>query len=124
MAASHSGTGFALIAPRTGRDQLGTIADLLGRLNAAPSAPFEHLLVRLPQSVGIGTTVVVVTARDPEPYVDALKRLDRLGYPIQVIGLGPNGHRAVARARAYGFSAMTGSLTPDWRTSDALVLAS
>jgi uncharacterized protein (DUF58 family) len=124
MAASHSGTGFALIAPRTGRDQLGTIADLLGRLNAAPSAPFEHLLVRLPQSVGIGTTVVVVTARDPEPYVVALKRLDRLGYPIQVIGLGPNGHRAVARARAYGFSAMTGSLTPDWRTSDALVLAS
>jgi len=66
----------------------------------------------------------VVTARDPEPYAVALKRLDRLGYPVQVIGLGPNGHQAVARARAYGFSAMTGSLTPDWRTSDALVLAS
>jgi len=124
MALSRAANGFALIAPRTGRDQLSTIADLLARLNVAPSAPFEHLLVRLPQSVAIGTTVLVITARDPEPYVVALKRLDRLGYPVQVIGLGPNGHHAVSRARAYGFSAMTGSLTPDWRTSDALVLAS
>jgi uncharacterized protein (DUF58 family) len=124
MATSHTMTGLALVAPRTGRDQLSAIADLLGRLNAAPSAPFERLLVRLPQSVGVGTTILVVTARDPEPYAVALKRLDRLGYPVQVIGLGPNGHQAVARARAYGFSAMTGSLTPDWRTSDALVLAS
>lgn len=124
MARSHAVNGFALVAPRTGRDQLSTIADLLGRLNAAPSAPFEHLLIRLPQSVGIGTTIVLITARDPEPYGVALRRLDRLGYPVQVIGIGPNGHRAVSRARAYGFSAMTASLTPDWRTSDALVLAS
>jgi uncharacterized protein (DUF58 family) len=124
MAWSHSRRAYALAAPRTGRDQLGTIADLLGRLEAIPSAPFEHLLVRLPQRVPLGTTIVIITARDPEPYAAALRRLDRLGFPVQVIGLGPNGHRAAARARALGLVAMTGSLSPDWRRSDALVLAS
>jgi hypothetical protein len=54
----------------------------------------------------------------------ALRRLDRSGYPVQVVGLGPNGPVAASRARALGFTAMIGSLNPDWRTSDALVLAS
>jgi uncharacterized protein (DUF58 family) len=124
MALGRAVNGFALVAPRAGRDQLGSIADLLGRLSDAPWGPFEHLLVRLPQSVAVGTTILVITARDPEPYLTPLKQLHRSGYPVQVIGLGPNGHRAVARARAAGFEAMAGSLTPDWRTSDALVLAS
>lgn len=124
MALSRTVDAFALARPRTGRDQLSAIVELLGRLHPAPAAPFEHLLARLPRRVAPGTTIVVVTARDPEPYVEALSRLHRLGYPIQVIGLGPNSHHAVKRARARGFTAMTGSLTPDWRTSDALVLAS
>jgi uncharacterized protein (DUF58 family) len=124
MAWSRSNEAFALIAPRTGRDQLGTIADLLGRLDAAPSAPFEHLLVRLPQRLQPGTTIIVITARDPEPYAEALRKLDRTGYPVQVVGFGPNGPHVVAQARALRFTAMTGSLNPDWRTSDALVLAS
>jgi uncharacterized protein (DUF58 family) len=124
MALSKTLDGFALVAPRAGRDQLGSIADLLGRLNVSPSAPFEHLLVRVPQHVPLGTTIVVVTARDPEPYAMALTRLDRIGYPVQLVGLGPNCDRAVARARSLGLGAMTASLTPDWRTSDALVLAS
>jgi uncharacterized protein (DUF58 family) len=124
VALSRAISGFAMLAPRAGRDQLGSIADLLGRLSVAPSAPFEHLLVRLPQSLAVGTTIVVITARDPEPYMAALTRLDRSGYPVQVVGMGPNGHDAVSRARAFGLAAMTGSLTPDWRTSDALVLAS
>jgi uncharacterized protein (DUF58 family) len=116
--------GFALMAPRSGRDQIGSIADMLGRLDTAPSAPFENLLVRLPQRVSPGTTIIVLTARDPEQYVGALIRLHRSGYPVQLVGFGPNGHLAAGRARSYGMTAMTGSLTPDWRTSDALVLAS
>jgi uncharacterized protein (DUF58 family) len=124
MAWSRTSDTFALAAPRTGRDQLGTIADLLGRLDVSPSGPFEHLLVRLPQRIPLGTTIVVITARDPEPYMAALSRLDRLGFPVQIVGFGPNGQQAAARARAVGLTAMTGSLTPDWRTSDALVLAS
>jgi uncharacterized protein (DUF58 family) len=121
---SKARDGLAMVPPRAGRDQLGVIADVLARLSVNPSAPFDHLLVRLPQSVAVGTTIVVVTARDPEPYVAALRRLDRWGYPVQVVGFGPNSQAAVARARSYGFSTMSGSLTPDWRTSDALVLAS
>ena len=124
MALSGPLNAFAFVAPRSGRHQLGAIADALGRLNVTPSAPFEHLLVRIPQRVMPGTTIIVVTARDPEPYAEALSRLHRLGYPIQVVGLGPNARRAASRARALGFTAMTGSLTPSWRTSDALVLAS
>lgn len=124
MALSRTPGGFALVAPRTGRSQLGSVADMLGRLDIAPSAPFDHLLVRLPQKVQAGTTIVVLTARDPAPYMAALRRLDRSGYPVQVVGLGPNGQLAASRARALGFPAMVGSLNPDWRTSDALVLAS
>jgi len=115
---------FAVVAPRAGRDQLASITDMLARLSETPSAPFEHLLARLLQTVSPGTTVLVLTARDPEPYIAALARLDRSGCHVQLVGLGPNGDRAVARARAVGLAATTGSLTPDWRTSDALVLAS
>jgi uncharacterized protein (DUF58 family) len=124
LALSRRTDAFAFAPPRAGREQLNTIAELLGRLRAAPSAPFEVLLARLSQRVLPGTTIVVITARDPEPYADLLIRLQRLGYPIRVIGFGPNGPRAVARARSLGLSATTASLTPNWRTSDALVLAS
>jgi uncharacterized protein (DUF58 family) len=115
---------FALVAPRAGRDQLAAITDLLGRLSEVPSAPFERLIARLPQTISPGTTVIVLAARDPAPYLTALTRLDRSGFPVQFVGLGPDGHRAVAAARALGLAATSGSLTPDWRTSDALVLAS
>ena len=124
MALSRRIDTFAFAPPRAGREQLSTIAQLLGRLHAAPLAPFEVLLARLPQRVPLGTTIVVITARDPGPYIDLLMRLQRLGYPIQVIGLGPSGPSTVARARSMGLAAMTASLTPNWRTGDALVLAS
>ncbi len=123
MAQSRFLTGLAFLAPRTGRDQLGAIADLLARLESIPSAPFEHLLVRVPQRVTPGTTIAVVTARSPDAYAAPLLRLDRLGFPIQVVALGPNAAPAVSTARTLGFKAMMGSITPDWRTSDALVLA-
>jgi uncharacterized protein (DUF58 family) len=115
---------FALVAPRAGRDQLAVIADLLGRLSEVPSAPFERLIDRLPRRLSPGTTVIVVTARDPAPFLPSLIRLDRSGFPVQLVGLGPNGDRAVASARAGGLAATSASLAPDWRTSDALVLAS
>ncbi len=125
-AAAYSRTleRFAMVAPRGGRDQLASIADLLGRLSEVPSGPFEQLIARVPQAVSPGTTVLVLTARDPAPYLAGLTRLDRSGFPVQLVGLGPGGHRAVARARAFGLPAILGSLVPDWRTSDALVLAS
>ncbi len=124
-AAAYSRTldRFALAAPRGGRDQLTAIADLLGRLSEVPSAPFEQLVARLPHATSPGTTVIVLTARDPAPYISALTGLDRGGYPVQVVGIGPKGRRAAARARAFGLAATSGSLEPDWRTSDALVLA-
>jgi uncharacterized protein (DUF58 family) len=115
---------FAIVPPRAGRDQLASIADMLARLSETPSAPFERLLARLPQTISAGTTVLVLTARDPEPYIAALARLDRSGYHVQLVALGPAADSVVARARAVGLTATIGSLTPDWRTSDALVLAS
>jgi uncharacterized protein (DUF58 family) len=125
-AAAYSRTldRFAVVAPRAGQDQLAVITDLLGRLSEVPSAPFEHLAARLPRTATPGTTILVLTSRDPSPYLAALTRLDRSGYPVQFVGLGANGHRVAARARAFGLAAIVGTLRPDWRTSDALVLAS
>ena len=124
MALSRVLKGYAFIAPRTGRDQLGAIADLLARLESVPSAPFEHLLVRIPQRVTPGTTVVVVTGRSPDVYAEPLIRLDRIGFPVEIVALGPNAGVAATAARALGLTAMIGTIAPDWRTSDALVLAS
>lgn len=124
-AAAYSRTlsRFALVRPRSGQDQLAAIADLLGRLSEVPSAPFDQLLSHLPQTLAPGTNVIVLTARDPAPYLPALTRLDRSGYPVELVALGPEGHRAIARVRAYGLAGTLASLAPDWKTSDALVLA-
>jgi hypothetical protein len=101
--------------------QAERVFDLLARLSAEPSAPFERLIGRILQSVRSGTTVVVLTARNPSPYLGHLRRLERAGCPVLVIACGLAGIADAGAARGAGFAARTVRLDGPWRTATGVV---
>src|SRR4029077_4388852 len=103
--------------------QLGRVLDLLARLSSVPSAPFTTLLTTLARLVRPGTTVAVLTAREPTTYLPALRRLALGGFPCLVIGYGPEAERSAGLARRAGIAARVAELDGTWRTSEQLVLA-
>jgi uncharacterized protein (DUF58 family) len=117
------GRRWAYLAPSSATGQLGRIEDLLARVQPIVSLPFEQLLGVVPRRLPPGGTVVVLSARDPSPYLDPLRRLVRTGYAVRHIALGEarEAHRSIAAA--VGVEAETGDLSPSWREADALVLA-
>ena len=48
---------------------------------------------------------VVVTARDPSPYVAWLRRIERAGCRVVVVACGPDGIADAGRARTVGLAA-------------------
>jgi uncharacterized protein (DUF58 family) len=104
--------------------QAERVFDLLARLSSQPSAPFEQLLGMILRVVRPGTTVVVVTARDPSSYVAHLRRLERAGCPVVVVACGPAGAADAGRARAAGLAARTARLDGPWRTAARLAMSS
>ena len=82
-----------------------------------------QVLSLLQARVAHGTTVLVVSGRDPGPLLPVLRRLDASGYPVDYVALGPLATAAAARVRGAGLVARLATLSPDWKTSDALVLA-
>ena len=104
--------------------QTERVFDLLARLSSQPSGPFEHLLGMILRVVRHGTTVVVVTARDPSPFVAHLRRLERAGCPVVVVACGPAGAADAGRARVAGLAARTARLDGPWRTAARLAMSS
>ncbi len=96
--------------------------DLLARLSSHPSAPFDVLLRHVRRVAAPGTTVVVVTTRDPTPHARALRALERAGFTIEVVASGRDGEAHAAAARRRGFSARTAGLDGPWRTATSLVV--
>lgn len=113
----------AWLEPRSGARQLSLIADALGRMGPGASAPFDHVLVAAPRRLPPGTSIVVVTGRDPSPILGTLRRLGAAGYEVRLILLGPRATASAAKARRVGVSAASAALDPDWRTADMLTLA-
>src|SRR5262249_26916059 len=75
-AAGFSGSvrPFAYLAPSEAVGQLGRVLDLLARLSSVPSAPFTTLLTTLARLIRPGTTIAVVSAREPTTFLPALRR--------------------------------------------------
>jgi uncharacterized protein (DUF58 family) len=128
-APSFTGTPqrLAWLAPQASESQLGRIGALLARIGPVSSGPFAGLLTWLTRRVPPGTTVLVLTARDPRPHVPALRQLARGGYAVEVVALGSEAERHASAARAGGLRAASGRLTmgaggATWREADALVL--
>jgi uncharacterized protein (DUF58 family) len=114
---------IAFIGPGASERQAGRIGDLLARISPYPSAPFEHLLGRLGRLVRPGTLVIVVSARDPGPYLAVARRLVRSGYGVLHIAVGPEAAVHAGRSRSAGLPARSSRLDGDWRTARTLDVA-
>jgi uncharacterized protein (DUF58 family) len=113
---------FAFIPLSEAPDQAERVFDLLARLSAHPSAPFELLLAKVARAVRPGTTIVVVTARDPAPYLVHLQRLNRTGCPVVVLACGRDGAADAGRARQAGLAARSVRLDAPWRVATTLAV--
>ena len=56
---------FAMLPPSEAPGQLERVLDLLARLSSHPSSEFEQLIAAIIRTIRPGTTVVVVTGREP-----------------------------------------------------------
>ena len=104
-----------------GAGQAERVLDLLARLSAQPSAPFDRLLARIRRTAPAGTTVVVLTARDPGPFVPELRRLRRGGMDVAVVACGPDAGSEAQDIRGAGFVARSARLDGPWQTARRVV---
>jgi uncharacterized protein (DUF58 family) len=124
-AAGYTGaeTRFAHLAVSAGPGQLERGLDLLARLSSHPSASFERLLDKVQRIARPGTTVLVVSARDPAPFVSRFRRLGRAGCTVVLVACGPDAAADGARARSAGIVARQARLDGPWQTAGRLVVA-
>jgi len=123
-AASFSGGSRRIVfaAPSGAAGQSGRIGDLLARLGSFPSATFAALLGSMAHLVRPGTQLVVVTVRDPRPWLATARRLARSGFGVELLTLGEAGPDHARAARRVGIPARAVRLDGGWRTSRALEL--
>ena len=76
------GRRWAYLPPSAAASQLGRIEDVLARVQPILSLPFERLLGVVPRRLAPGGTILSLSAREPEPYADSLRRLSRSGYAV------------------------------------------
>ena len=113
---------FAHLAVSEAPGQLERVFDLLARLSSHPSAPFDRLLGMVIRVVRPGTTVVVLTARDPIQHLAWLRRIERAGCRVVVVACGPDGPADADRVRRVGFIARSVRLDGPWRTARELAV--
>ena len=124
-AASFTGTiqRTAWLPPDASSAQIARVNALLARIGPISSSPYEVLLTWLTRRVAPGCSVLSLTARDPRPWLPALRRLGRSGFEVELVCLGAPAALHVTAARHLGLQARRAALDPDWRRADALVLA-
>ena len=124
VAAGFSGaeSRFAHLPVSAGAGQLERVLDLLARLSSHPSASFERLLDLVRRLARPGTTVLVLTARDPTPFGRRLMGLRRAGLDVVVLACGVEAAADADRARALGLPARSLGLDGPWRTAERLLV--
>jgi uncharacterized protein (DUF58 family) len=116
------GRRWAYLPPSSATGQLGRIEDVLARVQPIVSLPFEQLLAVVPRRLPAGGTVAVLSARDPSPFVDPLRRLSRSGYAVRFVALGDDREAHGRLISTRGLDAAAATLSPTWREADALVV--
>jgi uncharacterized protein (DUF58 family) len=125
LAAGYTGaeTRIARVPVSSSPGQAERVLDLLARLSAHASMPFDRLLAVAARSARPGSTVLVLTSRDPRPLALSLRRIERGGAHVVVIACGRHAERGAAQARALGFTARRSVMDGPWRTAERLVIA-
>ena len=113
-------TRFADVAIGSGAHHADHVLDVLARLSPYSSASFEVLLARIPRRFRETTTVMVITMRDPRPYLRELRRLRRAGYGLVVIACGDAATVDANSARSAGFAARAMQLDGPWQSATQL----
>jgi uncharacterized protein (DUF58 family) len=122
-AAAYSGAErrFAILPTSSSPGQLERVLDLLARLSAHPSAPFEQLLTALARTTRAGSTVVVVSARDTRAWTAQLRALQRAGCAVVVLDCGLGS--AAPRTAPARFPVRRTQLDGPWRTAERVLIA-
>lgn len=125
IAAGYTGaeSRIATVPVSSAPGQAERALDLLARLSSHASAPFDHLLAVAGATLRPGTTVLVLTARDPRPFATALRRLERRGADVVVITCGRDAARDAAAARDAGFVTRRAEMDGPWWTAGQLMIA-
>jgi hypothetical protein len=123
-AASFTGSPqrFAWLAPQASDSQLGRVGALLARIGPISSSPYGSLLTWLTHRLAPGSTVILLSVRDPRSFLPAARRLVRSGYGIELVAGGEEAVSNAAVARAAGLIARAAAFTPDAEHADAIVL--
>ncbi|HEV8545730.1 MAG TPA: DUF58 domain-containing protein [Candidatus Limnocylindrales bacterium] len=103
--------------------QTERVLDLLARLSSHASAPFERLLIVVQRIARPGTTVLVLTARDPSRFVGRLRKIEQGGCRVIIATCGSHAARDAAVARSAGFLSWSARLDGPWRTAARLVVS-
>lgn len=124
-AASFGGSSqkIAWLPPRASLAQLPRAGELLARIRPVPSGPLSELLSWLNRHVPPGTSIVLITARDPGRQLAALRRMKRLGYGVELVMIGPDAADHARAVRLAGLRAVSGRVEPSWENPDAVTLA-
>jgi len=108
------------VAPSSAKRQIEVIADQLADISRWPSLPFANVVHGLGRRLPQSTSIVAISGRGGEDYIDVLQRLARSGRQVRLYAIGRHAADATARARALHLPATTLRLEPNWRTADAL----
>lgn len=124
-AAAYTGSlqRFIFLPPRADRTQLGRVADALARLTPVSSAPLTQVLALLPRRVARGTSLVVLTGRNPATNAAISRRLRETGFPVHFLLFGPAAGNA-SQARHLGLSAWSAKLEGGFRSPRSVVVES
>jgi uncharacterized protein (DUF58 family) len=126
VAAGFSGVErrYAHVPVSAAGGQAERVLDMLARLSTHPSAPFERLLGLVRRIARPGTTVMIVTARNPIPFTGWLRRIEEGGCRVVIVACGRDAISDAARARSAGFTARAARLNGPWQTASGLEVAS
>lgn len=124
VAAGYTGaeTRFAHLPLSADAGQLERVLDLLARLSSHASAPFERLLDLVHRIARPGTTILVLTSRDPGPFVRRLRGIERAGCDVVVVACGPDNAADAARARSAGLVARQARLDGPWSEAERVLV--
>ena len=123
-AAGFTGTTqrYVFLPPRADWSQVGRIGDALARLGMECSAPLTQLLAWLPGRVAKGSTLLVLTGRDPVSNAAVARRLASSGFTIHFLVM-PEAHEHLAQARAAGLSCREIRVERERKAPRAVVVA-